>query len=217
MRKPLIVRAFLGAVAAMGLLALGCSTANPTATAFNANLATHPATWAQDHWAEFLKNPNSCKPCHGSTTDTAAAGGTSKVSCFGCHHPNGPHHVAGWADRTQHGRLGAMLASNGQTGFGSTGYAACSRCHGSMYTNPVGVTPSCTACHATAPHAAKPWINAADPLKPNHDMVDQSNAAECAKCHALGANSTIKPVEPAPAGTTPGCFNGTLCHTKAFS
>jgi len=214
MSKRLIVRTCLAAAAA--LLFWGCSTGNTAAPQLNPTTGQHPATWAANHWSEYLKNPDSCKPCHGSTTDRAAAGGTSKVSCFDCHHPEGPHHPAGWGAAAQHGRLGAQAADNGLTGFQRTSFAACTRCHGTDYVTAVGITPSCKSCHTTAPHPAKPWNDPFNLSHPNHDMTNAANVGECVKCHALGANSDIKPKPPAPAGTVPGCFNGTLCHTKGF-
>jgi hypothetical protein len=214
MSKRLMVRTFLAAAAALAFW--GCSSGVAEAPKFNPTTGQHPAAWTENHWSEYLKNPDSCKPCHGSTTDPAAAGGTSKVSCFGCHHPAGPHHPAGWADPAQHGRAGAQAAPNGQTFFKGTGFASCTPCHGSDYTIPVGIAPSCKKCHTTAPHPAKPWTDGSSLLHPNHFMTDTSNVGECLKCHALGANSDIKPNPPAPAGTVPGCYNGTLCHTKGF-
>ncbi|BDU74380.1 hypothetical protein [Mesoterricola silvestris] len=215
MNKRLIAGTFFAALAALAIV--GCSsTAADKAATLNPTTGAHPANWQTTHWAEYLKNPDGCKPCHGSTTDTAAAGGTSGVSCFGCHHPNGPHHPAGWADPAQHGRLGAQGAPNGATYFQGKGFASCTPCHGSDYTSPVGITPSCTSCHTKAPHPSKPWQSGLSPLNPNHDKTDYANASECVKCHALGANSDITPQPPAPAGTTPGCFNGTLCHTTKF-
>ena len=210
MSQSLIVRTFL-AVAAV-LTFWGCASSADKAPALNAITGAHPATWTQDHWAVYLKDPASCTPCHGSTTDRTAAGGTSQVSCFGCHHPNGPHHTAGWADPEQHGRLGAQASPNGAFGFAGTGFVACTQCHGSTYTNPVGIAPSCELCHVTAPHPVKPWTSTV-PGQPSHYQSDQGNLTECVKCHALGNNSTLKPVIPAKAGTTPGCFNGTLCHS----
>lgn len=215
MKTGLIAKTFFAAMAALAIV--GCSsTASNNAATLNPATGQHPATWQATHWSEYLKNPDGCKPCHGSTTDTAAAGGTSGVSCFGCHHPNGPHHPAGWASASQHGRLGAQGAPNGATFFQGKGFASCTPCHGTDYTNPVGITPSCKACHTKAPHPNKPWQSGLSPLNPNHDKTDYANAAECVKCHALGANSDITPQPPAPAGTTPGCFNGTLCHTTKF-
>ena len=115
---------------------------------------------------------------------------------------------------------------------GLTGMASCVPCHGPLYkgtdltgtipnTPASGGAPSCYACHTTAPHPPAPW-GAGQGLpatQPRHDLVDASNVTECAKCHTMGANTNppISPVVPAPAGTAPGCFNGTLCHSKSFS
>ena len=192
--------------AAAAILILGCaSSANDQAPKFSASQQAHPANWLHDHWAEFIKNPDQCRTCHGSTTDPDKAGGIAKVSCFTCHE-NGPSHQTGWADASKHGRMGAQLAASDTSGF-----AYCAKCHGSSYDNPVGQTPSCKACHTKAPHPNKPW-NGATASLPNHTFTHISNAPECFKCHANGANSTKKPDSPAPAGTAPGCFNNTMCH-----
>lgn len=220
MNKPFLIRTFLAAAAALAIL--GCSSsANPGAPKQDPVTGAHPATWlAQDHWQEYLKNPSACTPCHGSTTDAAAAGGTSQVSCFGCHHPSGPNHPAGWADPMHHGRLGAQAAADASA-FSMKGMQSCQPCHGADYRSALGVTPSCYSCHTRAPHPDAPWGATNPPADgttaPSHDRTDPSNAPACFQCHAAGSpNNAINPVTPAPAGTTPGCFNGTMCHTKSF-
>jgi predicted CxxxxCH...CXXCH cytochrome family protein len=93
----------------------------------------------------------------------------------------------------------------------------CRLCHGAIYTgNPPA--PSCVACHKLAnasndaPHAAN-WVSGnINGLK--HSTTDSGNAPACYQCHAGGKFSHPAPV-PAPAGTAPGCFNGTLCHNAA--
>lgn len=195
-----------GFVLAFALLTWGCSgSANDKAAKFDPAQGAHPANWLGTHYVEFISNPDQCRTCHGSTSDKAQAGGTSGVSCFTCH-ANGPSHQAGFAAGSAHGRNGAQLAAGSTSGF-----AYCAKCHGSNYTNPIGVAPSCTQCHTTAPHPAKPW-NGPSAATSNHTFTAVSNAAECAKCHSNGANSTKRPDPPAPAGTAPGCFNNTLCH-----
>lgn len=199
----------LGRLALAALLALfmgACTTANDQAPKFS-DQGQHPANWVNVHWSEFLKNQDSCKTCHGSVTDKAAAGGISGVSCFSCH-PSGPTHTAGWAAPSQHGRLGAQLAPSSHGGF-----AYCAKCHGSTYDN--GLAVSCKSCHTRAPHPSAPWIGTSLST-PGHAMTDAGNAPECAKCHTNGANSRLKPNPPAPAGTVPGCFNNTLCHGRSF-
>lgn len=200
--------------AAFALLGLACSsTVNPQAPKVTEQ-GEHPANWLQVHYAEFVKNPDQCRTCHGSTKDPQQAGGIAKVSCFTCH-PNGPEHPADWALPGQHGQSAKSAPAtltfvNGVVTPG-TGFAACSKCHGSTYDNPLGTTTSCKACHTTAPHPGKPWWGTTD-THTNHVWTNQANAPECYKCHKDGANSDLKPLTPAPAGTEPGCLNSTMCH-----
>ena len=193
-------------VLAFALLTWGCSSsATDKAARFEPAVGEHPANWMSTHYIEFITNPDQCRTCHGSTTDKALAGGTSKVSCFKCH-INGPSHQAGFAAGLQHGRAGAQLPASATAGF-----AYCAKCHGSTYSNPIGTAPSCKKCHTKAPHPDKPW-NGSTAASSNHTFTNLTNAAECAKCHTNGANSTLKPSTTPPAGTAPGCFNNTLCH-----
>lgn len=197
-------------VFAFALVALGCGgSANPNATRFDTAKGAHPANWLPTHYAEFVKNPDACRSCHGSTTDPAAAGGVAKVSCFTCH-TSGPSHPTGWAAGLQHGRLGAQAAPAQFVGM-----AACMKCHGSNYDNPMVNTPSCKACHTKAPHPDRPWRGATS-AQSSHLMTDQGNVPQCYRCHANGANSTMVPLTPAPTGTTPGCFNNTMCHGSSL-
>lgn len=193
-------------VLAFALLSWGCSSsATDNAPRFEPVQGAHPGNWMATHYVDFITNPGQCQTCHGSTSDKALAGGTSKVSCFKCH-VNGPSHQAGFEAGLQHGRAAAQAAAGTTSGFGY-----CAKCHGSSYTNPIGTAPSCTKCHTKAPHPNKPW-NGPTVSSSNHTFTQLSNAPECAKCHTNGANSTLKPATAAPAGTAPGCFNNTLCH-----
>lgn len=187
---------------ALAALFSGCTTHVDNAPKFSETQQAHPATWVNDHWASFIQSPDQCRTCHGSDLN----GGISNVTCFQCHHPNGPSHLTGWANHLQHGRNGAQLAATDTSGF-----AYCSKCHGSNYNNPAAAIPSCVSCHSKAPHPDKPWTGPTADTS-NHTFTDISNAPECFKCHANGANSDLKPTNPAPAGTAPGCFNNTLCH-----
>ena len=190
---------------AFALLSWGCtSTPANNAPKFSAESGTHPAGWMDTHYAEYSKNPAQCTTCHGSATDPAAAGGISKVSCFTCH-PKGPGHPAGWADPAQHGRLAAMAAPGEHTGF-----ASCKKCHGETYKDGYTST-TCLSCHTKAPHPNRPW-ETTNPLNPIHSLTHQANAPECYTCHENGQNSTHKPTPGAPVGSTPGCFNNTMCH-----
>ncbi len=191
---------------AFALLLGGCSTSNTQSTQLSPK-GEHPAGWLQTHYAEFIKNPDQCRTCHGSTTDPKAAGGIANVSCFSCH-PHGPSHAPGWEAPGQHGRLGAQAAPGVTAGF-----AYCAKCHGSTYNN--GPAVSCMTCHTKSPHPSRPWVGTSASA-PSHTMTDAANAPECVKCHADGANSTLKPTTPAPPGTIPGCFNNTMCHGRSF-
>jgi len=194
------------------ILAWGCAGKTGPAPSFSTVTGQHPSDWIQVHYVGYAQNPNQCRSCHGSTTDPAQAGGIAKVSCFNCHPTTGIDHPAGWADHLQHGRNGAQLAPvttvAPQTPV-MAGFAHCAKCHGSNYDN--GVAVSCKSCHTKAPHPNKPWAGTSLATS-THVETDLANAPECAKCHTAGANSDLKPLTPAPAGTAPGCFNNTLCH-----
>jgi hypothetical protein len=196
----------------LGLLAWGCVGTTGNAVPFAAEKGQHPANWIQVHYAEYAKNPDQCRTCHGSTTDPTQAGGISKVSCFSCHKPgvNDINHPAGWANASQHGRMGAQLAPNTTNPWAMAGFARCAKCHGSTFNN--GPAVSCQSCHTMAPHPNRPWVNNTSTTLPSHVQTNVANAPECAKCHLAGANSTMKPLTTPPSGTAPGCFNETLCH-----
>ena len=216
MRTKLIIRA-LGAAAAT-LAFWGCSSANSGAPAQNPTSGQHPANWVQNHWSEATIHPETCVQCHGSATDPASSGGIAGVSCFACHHLGGPKHPTGWADRAQHGRLGAQ----GQYGVAFTmrGFADCTPCHGADYKTGVSAAvTSCYTCHTKAPHPDAPWGvgNAATlaATQSSHDQTDPTNAAQCITCHqagsAINTSLGIKLTTPA-VGAEPGCFNATMCH-----
>ena len=202
----------------LALLAWGCSGKAGPAAPFNTEVGQHPTDWIQVHYTGYLQDHNQCRSCHGSTTDPTQAGGIAKVSCFSCHtsgfviHPD----ATVWTDHMQHGRNGAQLApvvTNDTTIPVMAGFSHCQKCHGPNYTD--GLAPSCKSCHTTAPHPPKPWLDPTG-VNSNHTITDQANAPACAQCHTAGANSDIKPIVTPPAGTPPGCFNGTLCHTTGF-
>lgn len=196
------------------LLSWGCtSTSADGAPKFNAVTGAHPTGWMTAHWAEYLKTPGQCSTCHGSTTDPAAAGGIAKISCFTCH-ANGVNHPTGWASPAQHGRQGAQLMPNPADPTAMAGFAHCAKCHGDNYAG--GLASSCKTCHTKAPHPDKPWV-AGNASVPNHSLTNEGNAAECAKCHLNGANSTRVPSTPAPPTTAPGCYNNSLCHDRNLS
>jgi len=95
----------------------------------------------------------------------------------------------------------------------TTGFAYCQACHGAgtdFAGGSSGISCYTAGCHGTnAPHPSA-WRTGDSYL---HTSTDEGNTSVCAFCHANGANSPIAPPSPpAPAGTTPGCFNSTLCH-----
>lgn len=204
--RNLLYKLGAGALVAALAVLVACVQQNDAASRFDPTLGKHPANWLQTHYIDYTKAPSQCQSCHGSTTDPAKAGGISKVSCFSCH-SKGVTHPSDWRYGTQHGRNGAMLGATPHTGF-----ASCLKCHGVKPGS--GLTPTtCTACHQTAPHPAKPWYGTAGG---GHSATDADNAPVCHTCHANGNNSSLKPTTPAPAGTAPGCFNNTMCHSRNF-
>ena len=198
----------------------GCSQGNSSApVTIDPTTNRHPDGWALNgtggtHPAAYFAAPRSCEGCHGLPSDPK--GGISGVSCsnpgrsgVACH-PSFPHAI-GFSAFSRHGSVAKDTAS------GVTGMAHCKQCHGSNYTGS-GLAPSCVKCHNDnnasnhAPHAAN-WVSGnVNGLK--HSTTDVSNAPACAQCHAGGAFSHPAPV-PAPPGTAPGCFNGTMCHNDA--
>ncbi len=213
---PQIKSSLLLIAIVMMVLNAGCADKNTKSTEHGSD-----PNWLANHWLtaknvskdssgtiDWAKSP--CTQCHG----TDLLGGISKVSCFSpangtqvCH-AEGPSvgHDTGWKQPNRHGSNGAMAAP-----ATSAGFAYCTTCHGSLFTN--GDAPSCKSCHATAPHPPKPW-HGTTASGTNHVYADPANADQCAKCHTGGTNSWLTPVTPAAAGTAPGCFNNTLCHSS---
>jgi len=192
----------------------GCSS--PIGEAgFNSTTGKHFSTWYTDHRVKFLENPKVCTDCHGADIK----GGISGVSCFSANfsgltcHANGPSsHPAGWASPSSHG----ALAKNAPNALTTSGFSACQICHGSDFAGGLVVktclnTGGCHGAGVMSPHPAS-WLTGTY----THINTDTRNAAVCALCHTNGANSPIAPPSPpAQAGTTPGCFNNSLCHGAA--
>jgi hypothetical protein len=198
----------------------GCSQGNSNApVTIDPITKKHPVGWALDgtggaHPLAYFSAPTSCEGCHGLPSDPA--GGISGVSCsnpgrsgVACH-PAFPHAI-GFSRFDRHGNAAKDTAS------GVTGMAHCKQCHGSSYTG-AGLAPSCVKCHNDynasnhAPHAANWVAGNVNGLK--HSTTVANNAPACFQCHAGGTYSHPAPV-PAPPGTEPGCFNGTMCHNTA--
>ena len=207
----LILLAALGAAA-------GCSTAeNPGGSATNMNHVlpsgssvpgwmvlptggSHASTATQDYIASG--GASGCTECHGSNL----SGGISGTSCFG--NPAGCHHdpVANWTTPAVHGATAKKAP-------GSSGFASCQICHGRDFSGG-GAGIACASCHGVpAPHPARPWHGPTF----THASTNALNAPVCAQCHFPGSanNPANHPATPAPAGTSPGCFNSTLCHGDA--
>jgi hypothetical protein len=166
-----------------------------------------------NHATTDPSNAAECAKCHlnGANLDpndlqfhgTAAAG--TAPGCFNntlCH-GNNPGHIYDWALPTLHGQAAMTTPSS------TAGFAYCATCHGASYAGAAGT--SCLACHTNAPHPDSPWYAPGTLI--SHDLTNPGNAGQCVLCHALGNNSTLKPSPAAAAGTAPGCFNGTMCHS----
>lgn len=213
-----VLRAVLLTFAAVQLIS--CSKGNNSLLDASGK---HPDNWIVAHREAFrslaganddpaITQKSRCVECHGADLK----GGITKVSCFSqgfaalsCH-----FHPAGYRNGDIHG-------ANAKDFGTSLGLRTCQGCHGSQYAGGVLSAISCSsassladpafACHGvSAPHA-KNW--AASTIR-RHSSTDPRNAAECAQCHAGGRLLTSLPVPPVqPAGTAPGCFNNTLCHS----
>ena len=223
-RNPIGVLILLAAFAAAG----GCSTSN-TAGGVVVNhvdasgnsvpgwVTPTGGSHANSATMNYIANggSSSCTECHGSDL----AGGISGVSCFG--NPAGCHHgpIAGWVAVPPAAQNHGVSAKKAP---GSSGFASCQICHGSNFAGTAG-GPTClnnAACHGAgvaSPHARKPWRASAGSLS-DHVTTDNANASVCYDCHAYtgtaNPNNPHVPPTPAPAGTAPGCFNGTMCHNQ---
>jgi hypothetical protein len=172
-------------------------------------------------------NASVCYQCHSYTgtanpnnphvPPTPAPGGTAP-GCFNgtmCHATAVPHPVgATWVATSPAAQPHGSSAK--ATPGAAAGYAYCQACHGTGTDFAGGSSKvSCYPCHgptASSPHASQ-WRTGDTYV---HTSTAEGNAPVCAFCHLNGANSPITPPSPpAPAGTAPGCFNGTLCHATA--
>jgi predicted CxxxxCH...CXXCH cytochrome family protein len=135
-----------------------------------------------------------------------------------CHNQAG--HPAGWAATPPADQPHGDAAKKDNTVAGQ-GFPYCKTCHGTG-TNFSGGTSgvSCYTCHGvSAPHAPKPWRGLSGSPYTHADTAEAGNAPVCYQCHAYtgtaNPNNPHVPPTPAPAGTAPGCFNGTMCHNQA--
>jgi hypothetical protein len=190
-----------------------------------AGQSPHPAQWrtvnTYVHTTADEANASVCAQCHrngnnspiGPPSPPAAAG--TPPGCFNntlCHgenpvpHPLGNAWVATSPAAQPHGN--DAKAAPGST----TGFAYCQICHGTGADFAGGSSGrSCYPCHGgtgNSPHASQ-WFQG-DTYE--HITTDEGNASECAFCHFNEPNAGNHPPAPPPAGSDPGCFNGTLCH-----
>jgi hypothetical protein len=195
-------------------------TNNPDAACHGSTVASPhaPAPWRASvgspytHTITDPTNAPVCAQCHSATPapDNTAPGCFNNTLCHGQ-----TFHLPGWDQATQHGPVAKQAPS------ASGGFAFCQVCHGTGTTSPenfgggsVGV--SCYTCHGVnAPHAPKPWRTSAGTTY-SQTSTNTGNAPVCAQCHFLGSqnNPANHPPTPAPPGTPPECFNGTLCHAS---
>ena len=207
--RPFILLSLLSAL----WFAAGCSTANTPGGESHIDASgksvsgwlvvpsggSHSGTATR----EYSSGSVSCAQCHGADL----SGGISNVSCFsdtasGCHHVTGSGAPV-WGNPQAHGAAAKKAP-------GSSGFVSCQICHGNDFSGG-GAKESCFTCHGVnAPHPAPPWRGG--PY--THTNVDTANAPVCAQCHSAGSpnNPANHPINPAPTGTAPGCFNNTLCH-----
>jgi len=185
------------------LSAGGCSTSGTSNTASGLSLinqqGAHPADFLATHPVFAVSSVSQCSLCHGDDLK----GGIANTSCFtaACHHGTVPGWVATPPAAQPHG-------ASAKKAPGSSGFVSCQICHASDFSGGGANTP-CFDCH-TPPHPNS-W-RSFNVYK--HTNTDLANASVCAQCHLNGNNSPIRsPSPPAAAGTPPGCFNSTLCHS----
>ena len=190
------------------LAAGGCSTSTTTSGLSLVNeQGGHPANFLSTHPGFAVSSVSQCSPCHGDDLK----GGIANTSCFtaACHHGT----KTGWVVIPPGPPQGHGTSAKRKPG--SSGFVSCRICHGNDFLGgSVQVACLSADCHGGAgqsPHPAQ-WRSGDTYV---HTTTDEANASVCALCHLAGANSPIGlPSPPAAAGTPPGCFNSTLCHSE---
>jgi len=183
----------------------------------------HPANWRSGdtyfHSSTAEENASVCALCHanganspiGPPSPPAPAG--TPPGCFNstlCHgespapHPLDNTWVTTPPAAQPHGN--DAKAAPGAT----TGFAYCQVCHGTGTDFAGGSSgTSCYTCHgASAPHPSQ-WLPGDTYV---HTSVNLGNASVCAYCHFNEPGAGNHSPTPPPAGSTPACLNGTLCH-----
>ena len=201
-------------VSAAGIGPFTCFTCHTTAPHPPLPWHNSPTENGMNHATTDPSNAAECAKCHLDGNNPRARTSSSSWSRPPPARPRAasttPCATATTPGTSTSGRCPRTTASPPCLPGPTAGFAYCVTCHD--YTDASGAGPSCEACHTTAPHPpAAAWTNPAD-TNNSHEFTNQGNAPECAKCHTGGANSSLQPSPPAPAGTAPGCFNNTLCH-----
>lgn len=172
------------------------------------NGAAHGSVeWDTRHTGTNPDNAPACGVCHFHDPNLNVISGAfapagTPVGCFTgtlCHFVPGSGHPTGdlWVPPSIHGAHAKTFPNPPTDGF-----VNCRLCHEATFTtNCAGV------CHGP-PHP-EDWKGTGTFT---HQNADQANAPACEPCHSRGQNSPITLTNPAPAGTSPGCFNSTLCH-----
>ena len=190
----------------VSVLAVGCSTSTKeSGLSLVDEQGDHPAGFLATHPTYAVSSVDQCRSCHGEDL----TGGIANTTCFtaACHHGTISGWVAAPPAAQPHGSSAKGLLP------GSFGFISCQICHGDSFSGGGAQKPCLNAaCHGgpgTTPHPSQ-WRTGDTYF---HTNAEEGNASICARCHLNGNNSPIGPPSPAaPAGTSPGCFNSTLCH-----
>jgi predicted CxxxxCH...CXXCH cytochrome family protein len=172
-----------------------------------------PKPWrggTRTHTNTDQSNAPICALCHtngaNSSVQPSPFNSGAAPGCFNntlCHSTAG--HQDGWALPSAHGTAAKSAPTS------TAGFSYCQTCHGNDFTGGTALQTclNTTGCHGAgvnAPHAAS-WLPGGTYT---HTTTDQGNAPVCALCHLN--NRTPPSYATVPAGTTPDCFNNTLCH-----
>lgn len=144
----------------------------------------HSTGWKDNpqHGSDSSADPQNCKACHGEDL----AGGTSGISCAGCHH--------GWS-----GTHGEAFAANPDN---------CKACHGTDFKGGL-IAPSCLYCHHyndwDDTHHGVKYDATSDTCKGCHgaDLTGGFSGLSCVGCHDDNLHHT---------GGEDLCCNTPACH-----
>jgi predicted CxxxxCH...CXXCH cytochrome family protein len=178
-----------------------------------------------DHVTTDNANASVCYDCHAYTgtanpnnphVPTSPASAGTAPGCYNgtmCHNQAG--HPAGWAATSPAAQPHGDAAKKDGTVAGQ-GFPYCQSCHDANFTGGTA-NVSCFTCHGVnAPHSPKPWRGS--PYS-HTTTVEAGNVSVCYVCHAYTGSPNPRnphvPPTPAPTGTAPGCYNGTMCHNSA--